>query len=539
MNYDFANKKLITSPERVVKQNYRLGANYYLSIIIKEDLLEVCFPVSSGSTLVCFRVRGLVSENDFRGSGWLEKISGEVGIKIVVPPDKPGFYLGIKIRNKLTVSAYSKIFWEIPSRVKSKKTNWSETPAYYVSIGDRLPSIAFRQGDSGCFVGIGDTPDRAVLNVVHLSRIGESNLEIDTDNYMSRFEEVDNKVVRDNILMSIFNSNSKFVDNDDDCIIASKSPKYYVSSGFWARDFIFWTFPVIERYDPERARVLLSLLFTKYWKHRGIHSLYMDGRILYDGFELDQLSYYFLALERAIVHNVLTPEDTVTRTSQLMDILISRKSEEYNLFSTDLNSSDDPTTYPYVTFDNVALWYSMRTYALRVKDVLLDRTYLEYSEKIKEDIMKALVKDDMFSYSSDLNGHYEFYDDPTGSLLLFPYLGFIDKESMVFKNTVEWIKSDKNEFKIEGKFGGFGNRHVNQPWIHSYATQVLSGIGDRSVLENLSMDDGLSCETIDRETGRCLTGIHFPGSSAFLVQALLYGSKENGIRKTERGIFFP
>ena len=80
-------------------------------------------------------------------------------------------------------------------------------------------------------------------------------------------------------------------------------------------------------------------------------------------------------------------------------------------------------------------------------------------------------------------------------------------------NTLEWIKSDKNEFKIEGKFGGFGNRHVNQPWIHTYATQVLSGIGDRSVLENLSMDDGLSCETIDRETGRCLTGIHFPGSS--------------------------
>ena len=57
----------------------------------------------------------------------------------------------------------------------------------------------------------------------------------------------------------------------------------------------------------------------------------------------------------------------------------------------------------------------MRTYALRVKDVLLDRTYLEYSERIKEDIMKALVKDNMFSYSSDLNGHYEFYDDPYSS----------------------------------------------------------------------------------------------------------------------------
>jgi hypothetical protein len=114
LSYDFANKKLITSPDRVVKQNYRLGANYYLSIIIKEDVLEICFPVSSGSTLVCFRVRGLVSENDFRGSGWLEKISRDAGIKIVIPPDRPGFYLGIKIRSKLIVSAYSKIFWEIP-----------------------------------------------------------------------------------------------------------------------------------------------------------------------------------------------------------------------------------------------------------------------------------------------------------------------------------------------------------------------------------------------------------------------------------------
>ncbi|MCL4446982.1 MAG: glycoside hydrolase family 125 protein [Thermoplasmatales archaeon] len=530
MSYDVSRRMVITSPNIVADQNYRMSANYFLSFTLKDDTLELCFPISSGSALVCFRIRRFISAEDFSGAGWIENNSREKEVKIIIPPYRPGFFIGAKASKSTRVDSYSKIFWEIPRPTENMKTNWSNSPAYYVSVGNCLPAIAFKEIEDSSFVGIGDTPDRAVLNAIHLSRIGETNLERETAEFMERFKEIKEKTVRDNVFMSIFNSNSIFVDKEESCIMASKSPKYYVSGGYWARDFIFWTFPIIEKYDLKRARELLSLLLGRYWKHKGIHSLYLDGRILYDGFELDQLAYYFIALERAIVHKVIEPEDSIVKASQLMDILISRRDVQYDLYSTDLNSSDDPVKYPYVTFDNVALWFSMRRYGAKVKELLLDKSYLEYSERIREDVLKALVVDNMFCYSSDLEGNFELYDDPTGSLLLLPYLGFIERESNVFKNTLAWILSDENEFKIGGKYSGLGNRHVRHPWIHSYVTQVLSGIKDISLLKNLPLDDGLSCETIDQETGKCLTGIHFPGSSAFLVQALL--SKENGIRET-------
>jgi hypothetical protein len=512
---------VVTSPDSVVEQNYRVTANYFLSIVLRGGTLELCFPIESASSLVCFKISRFISENDFRGVGWIENCSKEKDVKIIVPPYRPGFFIGTPVFRKLKVEAYYKIFWEIPMTVETLKVNWSDSPAYYVATGNGTPSIAFRRDENGYFIGIGDTPDRAVLNTIHLSRIGVNSLETETNKFMDRFNGVKDKVTRDNILMSIFNSNSIFIDKEDNCIMASKSPKYYVSSGFWARDFVFWVLPIIERYDTARAKELLSLLLKKYWNHKGTHALYLDGRILYDGFELDQLSYYFIALERAIAHKVIEPEDSVVRASHLMDALITRKSDQYHLYSTDLNSSDDPVTYPYVTFNNVALWYSMRTYGARIKELLLDKSYLEYSDKIREDIMKEMVSNEMFCYSTDLNGNNEFYDDPTGSLLLLPFLGFVDRESRIFKNTFDWIKSNKNEYKVEGRFSGIGNRHVKHPWVHSYVTEVLSGLTDKNILEGIPLDDGLSCETIDENDGKCHTGIHFPGSSAFLVRALM------------------
>ncbi|MGC8618318.1 MAG: glycoside hydrolase family 125 protein [Thermoplasmata archaeon] len=531
MKFDYREKGIVTSPEEVERQNYRVSGNYYFSLMIKGNTLELCFPVCSQSSLFCFKVRGFLSERNLNGSGWVEILSNENGTEILIPPYARGFYVGKKIRGKLEVEAYSKIFWEIPVTVNTLQTKWSRIPVFYSQFGSSRPAIGFKEVGNGCFIGIGDSPESAVLSGIHLSRIGKGALENSTKEFLRNFRGLSDKMLRDNVFISIFYSNSLCIDSEESCIMASKSPKYYVSGGFWARDFIFWTLPVIERYDKQRAKELVSLLVTKYWRRKGIHALYLDGRILYDGFELDQLAYYFLALKKAVNFGILSPEESVKMADDLLNILALRKHKRYYLYSTDLNSSDDPVTYPYVTFDNVVLWYSLRAFSSEIENAVEDMRFSELSKMVKKDLMRKLVKDGKFCYSSDLEGNYEFYDDPTGSLLLLPYLGFIRRDSTVFRNTVKWITSSDNKFMIRGKVGGLGNRHVKHPWIHWFVSLTLSGIEEPSILTRIPMDSGICCETIDEETGKCVTGLHFPGSSGFFSQALMTVSKKYRVGK--------
>ncbi len=362
---------------------------------------------------------------------------------------------------------------------------------------------------------MGDTPESAVLNNISMARDGVKKLKFETKKFFKKFQNLD-KFTRDNALMAIFYSNGKCVDTEDDCILASKSPKYYVSGGFWARDFLFWTYPIIEKFDVERARHLLYVILKKYWKNKGIHALYFDGRILYPGFELDQLSYYFYLLERSFHYGVIDIKTADSLGKEILSLLKNYKSEKFHLYRTELNSSDDPVKYSYVTYSNIVLWYFIRMFGNSLKN----EKYIKLAEYIKKDIMKNMIHNNMFCYSTDLKGKYEFYDDPTGSLILLPYFGFIDFNSDVYRNTVDWIKT-KNPYLIDGKYQGCGNRHVNHPWLFYYASLILTDQLDTSFIKNLPLDNRLSCETIDENTGECLTGLHFPGCAGFIVQALL------------------
>ncbi|MEM3192354.1 MAG: hypothetical protein QW292_09735, partial [Candidatus Parvarchaeota archaeon] len=386
MRLDSGGEVVITSPKKVKDLGYRISGNYYFSFLIKEDLLDVCFPVGSSSFLFCFKIRNFLKEDDFEGTGWIEIYSKEKDVTIIIPPYRQGFFVGKKINKTIKVGAYSKLFWEVARDVRTLQTNWSDIPIYYSSAGCCQPSIAFVGTRKGSYVSIGDTPEGAILNAIHLRRIGYKNLKEETTRFLQSFEGLNDKVLRGNTFVSLFYSNSFLIDSDDSCIMASKSPKYYVSGGFWARDFIFWTLPIIEKYDMKRAKELIQLLFTKYWRHKGIHALYLDGRILYNGFELDQLSFYFLALERGLRYGIIEPERSLSMADELMDLLKEWKHYRYNLYRTYLNSSDDQTAYPYVTFDNVALWFSLRKYGLLVKKRLSEEKYLAYSRMIKNDI---------------------------------------------------------------------------------------------------------------------------------------------------------
>jgi len=513
---------MITSPKISREGGFLVGGNYYFSLNVKEKITEVCFPIFRNSTLFCFRIHDLLDEKDFKERGWIKNQINDVSFSLIVPPYRYGFYIEKPELSVGRVEAYSKIFWKIKRKVLSIKTTWLELPVYFSELGSVLPAIAFNKDKKGLYVAIGDTPDRAAVNSVHLSRVGRERLKAETAKYLRRFQSYSqDKRMYDNTMVALFLSNGICIDADEDCILASKSPKYYVSTAFWSRDFAFWVLPVIERFDSQRAKALIKAMLMKYWKNKGVHALYIDGRVLYEGFELDQFSHYFSILGRALEYGIIGEENAKKYVRELTEMLERRKSKRYFLYSTDLNSSDDPVKYPYVTFDNVLLWYSIRRLAKALKDSKERERLLNLSKRIRTDIMKELVHDGRFVYSSDLQGGYEIYDDPTGSLILLPYFGFVRRTSQLYKRTMTWIESKENPFFIEGKFPGEANRHVRHPWLHYFASLIMSSESKGKVIESMPLDDGLMCETIDEKTGRCLTGIHFPGASGFFVQARL------------------
>ena len=511
--------KNITGPALSNAKNFLIGGNYYFSIIIKNDITELCFPLMKNSSLICFKIKGLFNEGMFHERGWIRNYLVEKDFELIIPPYSYGFFLN-KVDHPEIIGAYTKIFWEKEIELKSLRSNWSDFPIYYSMLGEIMPSIGIKDSDDGYYISIGDTPERALLNSIHLSRVGKNYLKLETEKFLKNFKVYEKKkIILDNIMLALFFSNGICIDTGDDCIMASKSPKYYVSCGYWARDFIFWTLPIIEKFDVERAKSLIKTVLDKYWRNKGTHALYIDGRILYEGFEFDQLSYHLLLLSDAISLGVIDEKYGINLAEEILSIAEKRRAKKFYLYSTELNSSDDPVTYDYVTFNNVIFWYSLKKFANFIRDAEKKLYLNNLCKRIRKDIIENMVKDGRFVYSTDLNGNYEFYDDPTGSIILFPFLGFVRKNSRIFKRSLEWIMSDDNPYFFKGKFNGEGNRHVPHPWLHYYSSLILSNIFDIDILNGMPLDDFIACETLDENTGECLTGIHFPGSSGFLVQS--------------------
>ena len=516
---------LVTSPAISVQQGSLAGGNYVFSLVLAKDEVMISFALDRTNSLFCFRVKGLLSQELFDPDGWLPNHMVSDRVSIAIPSRSAGFVVETRKPGTPEVTgAFSKIFWEIPHEVHSLKVNWTSHPVFYSEFGGSMPAISFVSSGGSIFVGLGDTPERAATRAVAFARVGRSRMFEEAGAFMqsmeSRFPEPD---VRNNALMCLFHSNGISVDEDRDFIVACKSPLYYVSSGFWSRDFVLWALPVIEAADRERASELILLMLDRYWKNRGIHALYMDGRVLYDGFELDELICYLIALAKGIAGGFVERDRAREKGMTILADLSRWKHPEKELYATELNSSDDPVTYRYVTYNNSLLSRALIDFGTALGDETKNEWAVKGS-KIREEILRNMIDPDLkaFCYSTDLQGKSEMYDDPTGSLLSLPDLGITERDSVIYRNTVEWITSSRNPYFRQGRYAGGSNRHVGHPWTHYFCNTVIAGIEPVAELNRIPMDNGMACETIDENSGKCLTGLHFPGASGYYVTARMH-----------------
>ena len=225
-----------------------------------------------------------------------------------------------------------------------------------------------------------------------------------------------------------FFAHGRALDTEELVMITSRSPRYYVSAASWPRDTLLWALPAMLQSDPDFARRVLEATFARHMNNMGVHAHYMDGVLLYPGFELDQLCAYVIALAGYIRHTsdgtILGRDKVEAGLARFEAELERRRHPEAHLYSTFLDPSDDPVKYPYLTYDNVLVWRALADLAhVRAEQGKKEsaQRLSALADAVRHTIMENCVVDGptgpMFAWSVDLAGRYELYDDPPGSLV--------------------------------------------------------------------------------------------------------------------------
>lgn len=349
--------------------------------------------------------------------------------------------------------------------------------------------------------------------------------------------------LNENLLFNYFFAAGRTIDSEELALVTSRSPLYYVSAAFWARDALLWSLPGLILTDPRLAEEALGQAFGRYFRHAGVHSLYLDGGLLYPGFELDELAAYPIALRRYVIatgdRGILSRRDLVGGLRRILALLEQERHPDpgIHLYRTFLLPSDDPATHPYVTYDNVMVWRALLDTADLLEwagqgDTAVETpaTLRARAALVKESIFRHCVtpgrSGPMFAWSVDLAGETEVADEPPGSLELLTYYGFCPSDNEVWLNTMDWLHSRENPYRYTGvSFPGLGCPHAKHPFVMSLFNALLGGLPGRideakGVLVRAPLDTGLACEAFDRETGEAKTGAAFATCAGFLGYAI-------------------
>lgn len=331
-----------------------------------------------------------------------------------------------------------------------------------------------------------------------------------------------------NLFFSYFFGGGRTLDTEEFTLMTSRSPRYYVSAAYWDRDSLLWSFPAILLTDRETAAEMLRYVFTRQIRNVGVHSRYIDGTLLEPGFELDELCAPVIALTRYVEHTgdtaLLQKPWIKDGLEHILKRLRSKRHPDVALYETFLQPTDDLLVYPYLTYDNVLVWYSLKK---------LSEFYPEYASlaeearAVEDAVWTNCVKEKdglpMFAWSVDLSGSWDVYDEPPGSLLLLPFYGFCTQENEVWRHTVEVIRRRDYPYSFaDCPIAEIGCPHAPHPWILSIANSLLSGRREEAAkhLALCRLDNGVACESVDEYTGESATGDAFATCAGFLAYAI-------------------
>lgn len=339
-------------------------------------------------------------------------------------------------------------------------------------------------------------------------------------------------ILNRNLFFNYFYATGRALDSSQLLALTSRSPRYYVSAAFWSRDALLWSFPGLLLVDKTAARELLLGIFERHLAAAGDHAHYLNGAVLYPGFELDQLAAYPLALRLYLEETgdeQLLQEDPVRQGIKIVLEKMRRWQDPVSeLYGTFLDPSDDPVSYPYLIYNNVLAWCALQFMGSLQENKLWESEHncalLANSlyQAINTHGIVSGPNGPIYAWAVDAQGNYQLYDNPPGSLQLLAHYGFCRKSDLVYQNTVRWIRSEHNPcFYTDAPFKEASSHHARKPWPIGAANDLLAlNEGAESFLSQITMDNSFMCETVDHQTGQASTGLAFASAAGFLAYAL-------------------
>ena len=255
-----------------------------------------------------------------------------------------------------------------------------------------------------------------------------------------------------NLLFTTYYAWGRAIDTEQFVGMTSRSNRYYVSAAYWDRDALLWSFPALLDSDPARAREALDYALGPQARNAGIHSRFIDGVVLEDGFELDELVAPIVALASYLeqTHDMSMLERHRAIIATLLEKLRAQRDPATGLFATFQDSQDEYLRKPFSIYDNVLAWKALgdlakiageehhaseadalRSEAARLNSAIRRYGVLAGAEGAGGPIFAAVV--------NEAGG--DFVDVPPGSLMKLPALGFISEDDPLFRRTYAWLHS--------------------------------------------------------------------------------------------------
>ena len=318
-----------------------------------------------------------------------------------------------------------------------------------------------------------------------------------------------------NLLFTTYYAWGRTIDTEDFVGVTSRSNRYYVSAAFWDRDAMLWSFPALLDTDRARARAALDYVFGIQGRNIGVHSRFIDGVVLEDGFELDELVAPILALGDYVAATrdtgILARHAEVI--AELKRRIAAQRDPRTGLYETFQDAQDEYIRKPFSVSDNVLTWKALLTLArlaaprapaeaaqLRAEAARLKSAILRYGVRSGADGASGPI----FAGNVDAAGG-EFNDVPPGSLMKLPYLGFVSEDDPLFRRTYDWLHSNHYRYSYRDQpFGLPGSYRLEFTTSWAVADHLRLKAGRAQALKILlssPWDGGIITEGVKPDTG--------------------------------------